>query len=62
MFQSGSEGGFSSFKMPVVGRLGKHVRWLIWGRGLGWSRVGVQEAERVNKRVLNSSGGSVGSR
>lgn len=47
MFQSGSEGGFSSLKMPVTGRLGKHVRWLIWGRRLEWSRAGVQGARTL---------------
>lgn len=46
MFQSGSEGFlffFFSFKVPVMGRLGKHARWLSWGRGLGWSGADVEE-------------------
>lgn len=46
MFQSGSEGFlffFFSFKVPVTGRLGKHARWLSWGRGLGWSGADVEE-------------------
>lgn len=35
---------FFSFKVPVTGRLGKHARWLSWGRGLGWSGADVEEA------------------